>query len=191
MSRSKSGGSAAQGLTWPSDPLVSGPIALRPFRPLDLGLVAELAEDPYVPLIGTVPDTFTEAAGLAYIERQHQRLADGTGYSFCVADAATDHGLGTAGLWLRNRDEGRCSVGYSVSPRARGRGVATAALTALTAFAWTHPDLHRIELYVEPANRPSVAVAERCGYQREALLRSHMVIGEQRRDMLLYAALRP
>ena len=178
-------------LTWPPAPLLSGSVALRPFRDLDLGLVAELAEDPYVPLIGTVPVPFTEAAGLAYLERQHQRLADGTGYSFCVADALTDSPLGTAGLWLRDRDQGRCSVGYSVSPRARGRGVATAALAGLTPFAWTHPDLHRIELYVEPANRASVAVAERCGYQREGLLRSLMVIGGQRRDMLLYAALRP
>jgi RimJ/RimL family protein N-acetyltransferase len=178
-------------LSWPAAPPVRGPIALRPFRPLDVGLVAELAEDPYVPLIGTVPADFTEAAGLAYLERQHQRLTDGTGYSFCIADAVTDQPLGTAGLWLRDRGQGRGSVGYSVSPRARGRGVATAALSALTTFAWTHPDLHRIELYVEPANGGSVAVAERGGYQREGLLRSYLVIGGQRRDMLLYAVLRP
>ena len=54
-------------LTWPELMPQSGPIRLRPFLLGDLGLVAELSADPYVPLIGTVPAVFTEAAGLAYL----------------------------------------------------------------------------------------------------------------------------
>ena len=34
----------------------------------------------------------------------------------------------------------------------RGRGIATSALQALTAFAWTIPGLYRVELYIEPWN---------------------------------------
>ena len=64
-------------LTWP-DPLPEhGPVRLRPFGAGDLSLVAELAADPYVPLIGTVPATFTRGGRAAYLERQHQRLRDG------------------------------------------------------------------------------------------------------------------
>jgi ribosomal-protein-alanine N-acetyltransferase len=36
-----------------------------------------------------------------------------------------------------------------------------------------------------------VRTAERAGYQREGVLRSHLEIGGRRRDMLLYAAVRP
>jgi [ribosomal protein S5]-alanine N-acetyltransferase len=61
---------------------------------------------------------------------------------------------------------------------------------ALTAFAWTIPALHRIELYIEPWNTGSVGTAERAGFEREGLLRSHQVIGGRRRDMLLYAVIR-
>ena len=63
---------------------------LRPFAAADLNLVAELAADPYIPLIGTVPATFTAAAGQAYLERQHERLRDGLGWSFAIADRETD-----------------------------------------------------------------------------------------------------
>ena len=86
--------------------------------------------------------------------------------------------------------QGRATAGYSIIPSARGRGLAAAALTALTSFAWTIPALHRIELYIEPWNAGSVKTAERAGFEREGLLRSHQEIGGRRRDMLLYATIR-
>lgn len=178
-------------LTYPAARPTAGNVTLRAFADTDLPLVAELATDPYLPLIGTVPHPFTEADGLAFLRRQQQRLTDGTGYSFAVAELGSDRALGTAGLWLRDREYGRCSAGYTVAPSARHRGVATAALAALTGFAWTHSELHRVELYIEPWNVGSTRVAERCGYRREGLLRSHTVIGGARRDMALYAAVRP
>ena len=82
-------------------------------------------------------------------------------------------------------------MGYAVSPKHRGRGIATSALKALTTFAWTIPALYRVELYIEPWNTSSIHVAEACEYQREGLLRSHQEIGGTRRDMLLYATTRP
>jgi hypothetical protein len=46
-------------------------------------------------------------------------------------------------------------------------------LQALTAFAWTISELHRIELYIEPWNTGSIRVAESAGYRDDGLLRSH------------------
>ncbi|HEY0803727.1 MAG TPA: GNAT family protein, partial [Pseudonocardiaceae bacterium] len=106
-------------------------------------------------------------------------------------DARVNTALGTIGLWLQNLSAGRATVGYAVSPRHRRRGIASSALTAVTTYAWTIPTLHRIELHIEPWNIGSIRVAETCGYQREGLLHSHQEIGGIRRDMLLYAAIRP
>ncbi len=50
---------------------------------------------------------------------------------------------------------------------------------------------HRVELYVEPWNTASLAVAERNGYLREGLLRDHHRLGGEWRDMVLLAAVRP
>ena len=152
-------------------------------------MVEELATDPYIPLIGSLPAHADTAAALAWIGRQHGRLAEDVGFSFCIVDEE-DRPLGFAGLWTRGLPGGRATAGYAVRPSARGGGVAAHALRALTAFGWTLPDLHRIELYVEPGNIASRRTAARAGYLCEGLLRQHQEIGGRRRDMWLYATLR-
>ena len=175
-------------LTWP-DPLpASGPVGLRPFVDADLGLVAELASDPYIPMIGTVPAVFTEAEGRAYLARQHQRLRSGAGYSFAIADLETGRAVGGASLWLHQG--GRATAGYVVAPAARGRGFGTAALRAVTAFAWTLNHLDRVELFIEPWNIASLKVAESAGYQRDQLVPSHAKINGRWRDMQRFLARR-
>jgi [ribosomal protein S5]-alanine N-acetyltransferase len=176
--------------SWPTAPVAYGPVILREFSAADLLMVQELSTDPYVPLIGTLPPNASRQDALDYIGRQRGRLAEGVGFSFAIAEAGTDRAIGGIGLWLAALNDGRATAGYCVIPSARGRGIASAALTALTTFAWTIPALHRIELYVEPWNAASIKTAERAGYEREGLLRSHQEIGGHRRDMLLYAAIR-
>ena len=175
---------------WPSWPVAHGPVVLREFSYADLPMVQELSTDSYVPLVGTLPANATRQEAQDYIGRQRGRLAEGIGFSFVIAEAGTGRGVGGIGLWLADLDNGRATAGYSVTTSARGRGIASAALTALTCFAWTIPELHRIELYIEPWNTGSVKTAERAGFEREGLLRSHQEIGGRRRDMLLYAAVR-
>jgi len=181
---------APQSLSWPTSPVAYGPVVLREFSSADLSMIQEMSTDPYVPLIGTLPSNASRPEAQAYLDRQRGRLPEGTGFSFAIAEAATGRGLGGIGLWLAGLDQGRATAGYSVTPSARGRGVAVAALTALTSFAWTIPALHRIELYIEPWNAGSIKTAERAGFEREGLLRSHQEIGGRRRDMLLYATIR-
>jgi [ribosomal protein S5]-alanine N-acetyltransferase len=175
---------------WPTWPVAYGPVVLREFSDLDAAMVMELSTDPYVPLIGSLPADASKQEAQAYIDRQRGRLAEGAGFSFALAEAATDHAVGGIGLWLTQLAQGRATAGYSVTPSARGRGIAAAALTALTSFAWSVPGLHRIELHIEPWNAGSIKTAERAGYEREGLMRGHREIGGQRRDMLLYAIIR-
>jgi len=176
---------------WPLTPPAHGGVVLRRARQDDVAMARELATDAYIPTIGTLPPNADDEQALAWILRQHGRYDEGAGFSFAVADARTDAAVGQCGLWLRELGEGRATAGYSIAPSARGRGFAADALAALTAFAWTVPGLFRVALYIEPWNEGSVRTAERAGYAREGLLRSHQEIGGVRRDMLLYAAIRP
>jgi ribosomal-protein-alanine N-acetyltransferase len=175
---------------WPAEPPAHGSIVLREFTDDDVHYALELGEDPYVPLIGSLPAHPTGEEALDWIRRQPGRRAEGIGLSFAVADAESGRAVGSIGLWLRSFSEGRASVGYSVSPRHRGRGVGSSALKAVTGFAWTVPALYRIELCIEPWNKGSIGVAEAAGYEREGLLRSYQEIGGVRSDMLLYATTR-
>jgi ribosomal-protein-alanine N-acetyltransferase len=171
-------------------------VRLRAFEPRDVGMVRDLATDPYVPQIGSLVADADEAQALEWIENQNDRAAAGRGFSWCIAEVTDDRAVGAAGLTLSTPEQGRAAAGYAVAPAERGRGIAARALMAVTRFAWTlgeqdGVELHRVELYIEPWNVASTRVAERAGYVREGLLRSHQVIGGRRVDMELWAALRP
>ena len=167
-----------------------GDVRLRPFDDGDVDMLLDMSTDPYVPLTGTLPFEATRDEALAYIRRQHGRLQTGYGYSFCIADRRSGEAVGQIGLWLASIGQGRATAGYGVAPRSRGRGCAGQALVALTRFAWTIEELHRVELYIEPWNVASVRTAVGAGFEREGYLRNHQEIGGQRVDMLLYAVVR-
>jgi [ribosomal protein S5]-alanine N-acetyltransferase len=177
--------------TWPVQEPASGDVRLRPFRDEDAVAAAELSLDPYVPLIGTLPLHATAEQAAAWVSRQRRRLAERAGFSFAVAEPGTDVCLGLAGLWLRQVDQGVATAGYAIVPSARGRGRATDALRALTAFAWTLSPVDRVHLYIEPWNVASRRVAERVGYAERGLLPGGQEIGGERRDVLGYAVERP
>ncbi len=164
------------------------PLVLRAFTPADASLVVEASSDPLIPLITTVPPTPDGGSVRAFLDRQHQRAVTGQGYSFAIADARTDQGLGQMGLWPL--PSGRASIGYWVAASARRRGVARMTLQTVSAWGLSLPHVHRLELYVEPWNEGSWRAAEAAGYIREGLLRGWQDVGGQRRDMYMYSLLR-
>lgn len=169
--------------------LAAGPFRLRPFTLADIGAVREASEDPYIPLITSVPDAFTEDEGRHFIERQWSRAEQGTGYSLAIADGFTGHAVGQIGLWLKDVSEGRASAGYWVIRSARGRRAAVRSLQAPALWALHDLRIPRLELYVEPWNTASIMTAERAGFAREGLMRSWQEVGGVRRDMYLYGRL--
>ncbi|MFJ6001252.1 GNAT family N-acetyltransferase [Arthrobacter sp. NPDC092385] len=176
---------------WPALDPAFGTVTLRAFRPEDASMAMELSRDPYVPAMGTLALNATASQAQRWIYRQQTRHTAGTGFSFAVVDTI-DEGrcAGFVGLWVRELPAGRAKIGYAIAPSCRGRHRASDALCAVTTFAWTLPELHRLELYIEPWNTPSIRTAERAGYLREGLLRSHQEISGRRRDMLLYSSVR-
>jgi len=113
--------------------LQGAPLLLRAFTSADAALVAEAGTDPLIPPITTVPTAPAGPAAVqAFIDRQHERARSGQGYSFVIADADTDVGLGQIGLWPHG--QGRASVGYWVAASARRQGVAHHALQVVSAW---------------------------------------------------------
>jgi RimJ/RimL family protein N-acetyltransferase len=58
-----------------------------------------------------------------------------------------------------------CRAGYT------GRGYVTEATNAITAFAFKHLQANRVEIKCDTRNAKSIAVAKRCGFLQEAILR--------------------
>ena len=63
-------------------------------------------------------------------------------------------------------------LSYYLAPRARGRGVATRAVSLLADWAEDELDLRRLELHVLAGNEASLRLAERLSFEREGVLRN-------------------
>ncbi|MEU8616281.1 GNAT family N-acetyltransferase [Streptomyces sp. NPDC048623] len=162
---------------------------LRPWRLSDLPLVREASADPYIPLISTIPTPYTDPDAEAFVRRQWERASTGAGYPF-VIETPAGRPAGTIGLWLKDLPQGRASLGYWLTPAARGHGAAASALATVTTWAFHTLRIPRLELHVEPWNTPSLRTAEHIGFRREGLLRGWQQVGEERRDMYVYGLLR-
>jgi RimJ/RimL family protein N-acetyltransferase len=91
---------------------------------------------------------------------------------------------------MRSRRFNTGNFGYWVSRDARGRGVATQALTAICRWAIDELHVKRLELLTDPDNVASQRVAEKARFQREGILRSSLEYRDgTRRDSILFAAL--
>jgi RimJ/RimL family protein N-acetyltransferase len=81
-------------------------------------------------------------------------------------------------------------VGYWVRTSEAGRGYATEAVSALTAWALEGLGATRVALVTDERNAGSRAVAERCGFRLEGILRHAARSPDGRlRDTCLYAKL--
>ena len=171
---------------------LTGPgLRLRPFRMGDLGLIEEASADSFIPLLTTVPSTFTPEEGAAFIHRQLGRRLGGEGWSLAIHDDAGERAIGQIGLWLRNAHKGRAEIGYWVVASARGSGLAASATRLLSEWALENLDVSRLSLFIEPWNTASIRTAESAGYEREGLLKSWERVDGVAKDMLSFVRLAP
>ena len=72
----------------------------------------------------------------------------------------------------------------------RGRGIVPDALRTLGRYGFGELGLGRIELITDPDNRTSQRVAEKVGFRREGVLRSHLLHPDgRRRDSVMFSLL--
>lgn len=117
-------------------------------------------------------------------EREQDWHREGPTRVFAVRDARTRALAG--GCELRLQPAGVAEQSYWTFPGYRGRGFATHAIILASAFAFRELGLHRLELRIEPDNRPSRAVARSAGYAERGLAESEPWSGGDRRAMVLY-----
>jgi len=93
------------------------------------------------------------------------------GGQFCLGIVRDRQLLGAVGL-MPDRP-GSVEVAYWVRPEERGRGLASRAVRAATAWAHRSLAVPRLWLEIRPGNEPSLRVARRAGYRFEQRLPRH------------------
>lgn len=81
--------------------------------------------------------------------------------------------------------------GYWIDPIYWGRGAASKSLSLVNEFVFNECRAERIQALVEPDNIASIRVLEKCGYQREGLLRKYYPsVSRGLLDVVMYAIVR-
>ncbi|AGZ39447.1 GNAT family N-acetyltransferase [Actinoplanes friuliensis] len=172
-------------------PTVQGEgVRLRAFEQHDVDDLLAGYGDPEVQrFLPPLPVPFTRAQAESYISDVAPSMFAYGGGLYAIADPETDRLLGGVGLDKMVPNRGQTEIGYWVGPWARGRGVATAAVRALTGHAF-HTGMARIELLTHRENAPSQRVALATGFQPEGVRRGVLPNRDGGRDDLLaYARL--
>jgi ribosomal-protein-alanine N-acetyltransferase len=97
------------------------------------------------------------------------------------------------GLTLANIRRGVAqagSIGYWTGQPFAHQGYMSAAVRALIPFCFGSLRLHRLEAACIPTNKPSIALLEKTGFQREGYARGYLCINGTWQDHLLYARLK-
>jgi RimJ/RimL family protein N-acetyltransferase len=170
-----------------------GSVRLELLSEAHLGAVAAMLSDPDIMRFTRVPEPTPADFPRQWLAVYEAGRRDGTreGFAAFEGDGNGDGAfVGVALAFGIDRDEGEAELGYMVAPAARGRGMATAMLRALTDWAFAETGVHRIRLVVDVENPASLRVAERAGYVREGVMRSVHFKNGRRIDAVLLSRLR-
>lgn len=156
------------GTAWLAAATIEGErVRLRPWRLDDVDAI-EPRDDPshWMPARSILrPDTFA-----TWVHNRQERMAEGTGIDWCVADLETDRALGSVTVFSRGGPiTDTAELGYQFFPSARGRGAAKeaahlAAGHALASTAEGGLGVRRLVAETAADNEASNAVLRSVGF---------------------------
>ena len=176
-------------LTPPDPPLADDLIRLEPLAGKHVAPFVEIVQDVDIQRFTYIPHDPDKAFVRGWIGRYEDAWRSGGRAGF----AAVGHGgevLGFAAIVQLDLGAREGEIGYAIAAPARGRGVASRAVSLLTDWGFGELDLLRLELRIDVDNTGSERVAERNGYRREGVLRSKHFKEGLRTDVGIWSRLR-
>ncbi len=161
--------------------LRDGELTLRPFTLDDVPAITHACQDPEIQRwIPVIPRPYTDEDARSFV------TAEDLGHQFAIVEAGEL--IGSIGMRVNQFATGH--IGYWCAKEARGRGLTPRALRLVARFGLEELGLGRLELITDPDNLASQRVAEKVGFRREAVLRSHLLHPDgRRRDSVMFSLL--
>ncbi|MEM1238275.1 MAG: GNAT family protein [Cyanobacteria bacterium P01_H01_bin.26] len=142
-------------------------------------------DEGWISLKGCDPAWFSKLCA----HHQEQALSD-YAYIFGVFSKQTAQHLGFVDLSTIYREEKQwANLGYSIHNQHWGQGFGREAVKAALIAGFENLGYHRIEAAINLDNRPSIALAQKVGLQKECIRRGFYYENEQWVDHVIYVAL--
>ncbi len=167
--------------------LDDGVVALRRPAPGDVDAIYAACQDPDIARFTTVPSPYERQDAVDWFERSGDNWRNGESASFVIVDATTSELLGNLGVVRFDRAQDVAEVGYLVKREARGRGVASRAVSLVASWALGDLGFGRLEMLTDVRNHASQRVAEKAGFRREGEIDPPERCRERSERMFLFA----
>jgi len=167
----------------------AGPLILRRWKLSDAEALVRHANNRkiWLNLRDRFPYPYSEAEARSY-------LAQHDAHSGAIRNFAIEfqgEAIGAIGLeFFTDVNRLKAEIGYWLGESMWGRGFATLAVKAVTAYAFATFNLRRLQATVYEWNPASARVLEKSGYTLEARLRDYIFKDNRICDALMYAKLR-
>ncbi len=177
-----------------NQPIHTARLTLRPVEAADIDALFALHHD--ATTTRYIPHMFwrERADAQAWVERGLDRHEKQTAIQCVVVRRATDEAveavIGTALLFNVQEDSGLAEIGYLIGAPYWRQGYMREAVTAFIDFAFSSLGLRRLEALVDARNVASNALARRCGFVLEGVLRERWVAAGETPDTHLFGLLR-
>ena len=143
-------------------------IRLRDYKESDVSILCSLANNE------NVTRYMTTAFPYPYTEEDAQWwVTSGCKEGIVKVIEYNGEFVGSVGATPKTEEHSRTAlIGYWVGEPYWGKGLACEALKELTNYIFSTTDIVRLEASIYSPNTPSMKVAEKAGYQEEAVLKS-------------------
>jgi [ribosomal protein S5]-alanine N-acetyltransferase len=167
----------------------SNMISLREYSQTDLERLVTLANNQSVSryLVSTFPYPYTRADAEWWI-------ASGSKQNGAITRVIENDGLFVGSVGITPQSGWRdhvAEIGYWVAEEHWGKGIATMALRQMTDYGFSQRNLRKLSAPVLAPNVASMKVLEKCGYQREGILKNEVQKGGTYFDTHHFARHRP
>ena len=98
--------------------------------------------------------------------------------------------VGACGIRIDQHRPWVGEIGYLIDKDYQGKGIATEAVRQLEKLGFEKLDLQRITILMDTRNFASERVAQKCGYEKEGIMKKVHRVGEDYYDCFLYAKTR-
>jgi RimJ/RimL family protein N-acetyltransferase len=170
--------------------LSDGVVRLRPWQTSDAAggfeAVCESLEA-LKPWMSWAHDGYRQEELLGFIQRSIDGWEKNAYFNFVITSALDGAVLGGCGLNNLSPVYRLANLGYWVRNSRRGQGIAPRAARLTARFGFERLGLVRAEIVVAVGNTASLRVAEKCGAQREGVLRNRMSVGELVYDAVMHS----
>lgn len=163
-------------------------IALRAIEQNDCALLLEMINDPVTErMIGGSSFPVSKAAQEQWISEQRSK----NDILRCIIADKTDleKGLGTVVLSDIDFRNGSAQIHIKLGLDCRKKGYGTDALKTIVEYAFYQLRLHCIYAYVLEYNHASQKLFQKCGFQKEGILRARAYKNGSYFDMIAYSVI--